>query len=113
MNSNPLAEQKRLLSKTRTFARDDAAQSWRYTLITFALLVIGYAVLFSPLPLLLRLAVVPVVALLLVRAFILFHDYQHGSILRGSKSAEALFATYGMWILTPPKVWRYTHDYHH
>ncbi|MCA2977241.1 MAG: fatty acid desaturase, partial [Myxococcaceae bacterium] len=34
-------------------------------------------------------------------------------ILRQSKLAEALFFVFGMFIMTPPSVWRETHNYHH
>jgi len=51
--------------------------------------------------------------LLLVRLFILFHDFYHGAILRGSRAARLLFSTYGLLVLTPPGVWRQTHNYHH
>jgi omega-6 fatty acid desaturase (delta-12 desaturase) len=50
---------------------------------------------------------------LVVRFFILYHDFQHGAILRGSKLARALFGVYGVYIMTPPPVWRETHNYHH
>ncbi|HEX7421367.1 MAG TPA: fatty acid desaturase [Thermoanaerobaculia bacterium] len=52
-------------------------------------------------------------ALLLVRAFILYHDFMHGSILPGSKLARAVFYTYAAVNLTPPRSWRDSHNFHH
>lgn len=52
-------------------------------------------------------------ALLLVRTFILYHDFMHGSILPGSKPARAVFYTYGALNLTPPRSWRDSHNFHH
>jgi len=51
--------------------------------------------------------------LLLVRMFVLFHDFYHGALLRSSRAARLVFWTYGQLVLTPPKVWRQTHNYHH
>jgi omega-6 fatty acid desaturase (delta-12 desaturase) len=51
--------------------------------------------------------------LLLVRAFILYHDFMHGAILRKSRVAKLLFYLYGMAVLTPPQSWRYSHNFHH
>jgi len=51
--------------------------------------------------------------LLIVRAFILAHDFQHGAILRHSLIGQALFFVYGMLVLAPARVWRATHNYHH
>lgn len=52
-------------------------------------------------------------ALLLVRAFILYHDFMHGSILPGSKLARVLFYAYATVNLTPPRSWRDSHNFHH
>ncbi len=60
-----------------------------------------------------RLAAGVVEGLTLVRGFILFHDFFHGAILRGSTAARVLFSAYGVAVMTPPRVWRETHNYHH
>ena len=52
-------------------------------------------------------------AMLLVRAFILYHDFMHGSILPGSRLARAFFYTYAAINLTPPRSWRDSHNFHH
>lgn len=52
-------------------------------------------------------------ALLLVRAFILYHDFMHGAILPGSKLARAIFYAYAAVNLTPPRSWRDSHNFHH
>lgn len=38
----------------------------------------------------------------LVRAFIIYHDYMHGSLLRGSRLARVVLYTLGLLMLTPP-----------
>lgn len=52
-------------------------------------------------------------ALSIVRTFVLFHDYMHQAILRDSPLARALYQLFGLLILVPPSVWRETHNYHH
>jgi omega-6 fatty acid desaturase (delta-12 desaturase) len=102
-----------IIDATRPFAVEDRWKSWLHVTTTFAL---GAALLCGTLwaPwLTLRAACSVVLGLVLVRLFILFHDFQHGAILRGSKVAHAVFWCYGLMVLTPPKVWRETHNYHH
>jgi len=98
---------------TRPFARQSAARSWWHIGSTFALLagVLSGAALAPWWPL--RLAASMLGALLLVRAFILYHDFMHGAILPGSRLARAVFYTYAAVSLTPPRSWRDSHNFHH
>lgn len=61
----------------------------------------------------LRLLLGTIEGLVVVRAFCLFHDVQHGALLRGSPMWRAFFFMFGELILVPPSVWRETHNYHH
>jgi omega-6 fatty acid desaturase (delta-12 desaturase) len=54
-----------------------------------------------------------IAGLFTVRMFILFHDYRHGSIFRGSFAAKAILEVFGVLVLTPGEVWSQTHNYHH
>lgn len=102
-----------LHAATRPFAADASVRSWAYIGSTFGSLVIVLAAAaIAPLwPL--RLTASMLGALLLVRAFILYHDFMHGAILPGSRLARALFYTYGALNLTPPRSWRDSHNFHH
>lgn len=51
--------------------------------------------------------------LVLVRLFIVYHDVQHGTILRGSWFARAVMYCYGLIVLNPPSIWTRSHDHHH
>jgi omega-6 fatty acid desaturase (delta-12 desaturase) len=51
--------------------------------------------------------------LLMVRAFITYHDYMHGAILRDSRLASILFHIYGAFSLTPARSWKKSHNHHH
>ncbi len=113
--SNPSAHrsEKELLLATRTFTEEDRTQSWVVTFSTLALLaaLTAGAVLSPWWPL--RLAFSLISGLTIVRVFCLFHDFQHGAILRQSKLAQAIYWFFGSSILVTPSVWRETHNYHH
>ncbi len=49
----------------------------------------------------------------MVRTFITYHDYMHGSILSRSRLAWLLFRLYTAFALTPPRSWKKSHNYHH
>ena len=102
-----------LHAATRPFVRQSAARSWWYVGSTFVPLIgaLASAVIVPWWPL--RLALSMLGALLLVRAFILYHDFMHGAILPGSRAARALFYAYAALNLTPPRSWRDSHNFHH
>jgi omega-6 fatty acid desaturase (delta-12 desaturase) len=102
-----------ILDATRAFATDETARSWSHIAVTFAMLgTAAWGALRFPW-LAGRVASSVIEGLLLVRLFILFHDYYHGAILRRSRVARIVFWAYGQLVLTPPHVWRQTHNYHH
>jgi acyl-lipid omega-6 desaturase (Delta-12 desaturase) len=51
--------------------------------------------------------------LVMVRAFILYHDFMHGALLRGSQFGRVFMYGVGTLLLTPPRAWRESHNYHH
>jgi omega-6 fatty acid desaturase (delta-12 desaturase) len=103
-----------ILKASNVFAREDLGRSWFHVLSTFAFLL-GCQVIAAQasLPGWVRFAFSVVAGLLTVRAFILYHDFKHGSILRGSKVGKFLMDGFGIYVLTPSKVWTQTHNYHH
>jgi omega-6 fatty acid desaturase (delta-12 desaturase) len=104
---------KELLQATRDFVPEDLGKTWGAVLSTFAVIfALAAAIALAPWwPLKLALAVVQ--GLTLVRGFCLFHDVQHGALLRDSTPGHALFWVYGQLLLTPVSVWKETHNYHH
>ncbi len=102
-----------LFEATEAFAIESVARSWWYVGSTFilmlaTLLAAGMAPWW---PLQLGLSILA--AFLMVRAFITYHDYMHGSILHDSRLAWLLFHLYAAFALTPPRSWRKSHNYHH
>jgi omega-6 fatty acid desaturase (delta-12 desaturase) len=107
------ASGKELLDLTRRFAEESPVRSWWCVGSTLAAL--GAALALAGLapwwPL--RLAASFLGALLFVRAFILYHDHMHRALLRRSRLAISLFNTLGLILLTPPRYWRFSHNFHH
>jgi omega-6 fatty acid desaturase (delta-12 desaturase) len=51
--------------------------------------------------------------LVIVRIFVLYHDHQHGAILRGSRAADVLMRVIGLVLLCPSSAWQRSHNHHH
>jgi acyl-lipid omega-6 desaturase (Delta-12 desaturase) len=102
-----------LVAETRRFASEDRTRSIWYVASTFAVLAAAAAVAARAPWWPLRLGASVVEGLTIVRAFILAHDFQHGALLRRSKVGSLVFSLYGVLVLTPPRAWRQTHNYHH
>ncbi|HET9452089.1 MAG TPA: fatty acid desaturase [Aggregicoccus sp.] len=107
------AAERELIARTRPFAAQDTARSWRNVATTLAALAGSIALAAAAPWWPLRLVGSVLMALVLVRNFILVHDFMHGSLLSGSRVARALFHTQGVLMLTPPRVWNETHNHHH
>ena len=104
---------KELVQATRPFARESVAASWRYVISTFILMIAALAAAGMAPWWPLRLALSILGGLIMVRAFITYHDYMHGAILRNSRAAEWLFRLYSGFALTPASSWKKSHNYHH
>ena len=102
-----------LLKATTPFAVESVSRSWWYvgstfTLLITALIAAGLAPWWP-----LRVVFSVLGGLLMVRAFITYHDFMHGAILRNSRLARALFEVYAAFGLTPSKSWKKSHNFHH
>jgi len=104
---------KQLLLDSRLFAKDDRRRSWWVLLSTMALLAALIAVCVADLHWAIRVGASLISGLTLVRLFIIYHDYQHGTILKGSRIAGALMTLYGLATLNAPSIWARSHDHHH
>jgi omega-6 fatty acid desaturase (delta-12 desaturase) len=105
--------ERELFAATRPFIQEDRAASWRHTLTGFGLLAASLAAIVLIDAVWARALLSVLAGLLIVRCFILYHDYMHGSLLGGSRVAAVLFPVYGVLTLNPPRIWRETHNYHH
>lgn len=102
-----------LIEASKSFAPESRVRSWWYLLSTTAVLIGALAVCWLPLYWPLRLCASLFAGLVVVREFILYHDYMHGALLRGSILARGILYPFGIFVMTPPRVWRETHNYHH
>ena len=102
-----------LINATLPFAEDSVRLSWWHVGSTFAMLAAALtgAGLAPGWPL--RLLFSLLAAMLMVRAFITYHDYMHRAILARSRTAWMLFRVYSALALTPPRSWQKSHSYHH
>jgi acyl-lipid omega-6 desaturase (Delta-12 desaturase) len=102
-----------LVRATRSFSQESRARSWWAVGSTLTLLVaLMVSTAFVPWwPLQIVGSVVS--GLVFVRMFVIYHDYIHGAILKRSRLARAVMYTYGTLAMTPPRIWKYSHNFHH
>ena len=104
---------KDLIKATVPYTEESVKVSWWYvgstfTMLAAALTVAGVAPWWP-----VRLLFALLASLLMVRAFITYHDYMHRAILLRSRVAWVLFRVYSALALTPPRSWKASHNYHH
>lgn len=104
---------KELILASKEFTQENRSRSWFETLITVFLLTGVLTITFFDFPILVRLVLSILSALLFVRMFIICHDYQHHAILQHSKPAKLLMQAFGIFLLAPQTIWKRTHDHHH
>lgn len=104
---------KELILATKAFAVEDRKKSWWLTLSTLFLLLslMAVTVLAPSFPV--KIAAGILEALVIVRMFVIYHDFQHHTILQKSKFASAMMTAFGIYILAPKSIWKRSHDYHH
>ena len=102
-----------LVLASREFAAEQRWRSWWCLCSTLALFIALLTLAISDWNWPLRLACSVLGGLTLVRLFTIFHDQQHGTILRGSPVADLVMRTVGLICLTPPSVWKRSHNHHH
>lgn len=102
-----------LLIATRVFKEESRLKSWWHVGSTFLVLASSLAVAALAPWWAVRLAGSILGGLVMARAFILYHDFMHGSLLKGSWAAKILLHGLGLLMLVPPISWRESHNYHH
>lgn len=116
MSTHPIsspAPTKSLLERTRVFQRENKARSWFHVIETCTAFGVVQTITLMNLHWSLRLLASLVLAGVITRFFILYHDYLHGALLRDSKIVMPLMWLHGLYMLTPFRVWKQTHNYHH
>ena len=104
---------KQLTLDSRPFASEVPWASWWCLISTLTLYATALTAAAGPWPWAVRLVGSVITGLTMVRLFIIFHDYEHGTILRKSLIAKVIMSIYGLLVLNPPGIWRRSHDHHH
>lgn len=102
-----------LLISTRQFAQERRWRSWWAVGSTLALATVLFAIATGTLNWPTRLLASLLLGLTVVRVFVIYHDFQHGAILRRSSAARLLMQLIGLILLTPPSSWNRSHNHHH
>ena len=102
-----------IIKATNVFAQEDLRLSWFHLVTTLLGLLACQALAALTTTPWVRLVFGVVAGLFTVRSFIVYHDFKHGAILRGSRLAGWILDVFGLYALTPSKVWTQTHNYHH
>ncbi|HEY3755656.1 MAG TPA: fatty acid desaturase [Opitutaceae bacterium] len=102
-----------LVRATKPFAEEDLTTSWWHVLSTGILMIASYVGTLAPIHPLLRIACSVLAGLLTLRFFVLYHDQQHHAILRNSVMGEVAMHVFGVLALSPPSIWRSSHNHHH
>ena len=108
-----LREGRDVVRATKEYAVESRWRSWWHLLSTFGVFAGVAAIICLNDAWYVRLPASFVLGLVAVRIFILYHDFEHGTILARSPLATLILKVYGLFILSPPSIWRRSHDHHH
>lgn len=104
---------KELILATKAFVGEDRTRSWTAMLSTLVLLI-GLMTIALTAPWFgVKLIAGVLQGLVIVRFFVIYHDYLHHTILQKSGLANAIMTAFGIYILAPKSIWKRSHDYHH
>ncbi|HNP19419.1 MAG TPA: fatty acid desaturase [Fulvivirga sp.] len=113
LKATKLLSGKALVRSSIKFSVEDRNKSWFQTFLTMALLATALTGTFYNFHIGLQLICSVLSGLLIVRFFVIYHDYQHKAILQKSKLAKFIMTLFGMFVLAPTNIWKRTHDHHH
>lgn len=102
-----------IVRSSLVYAREQRHRSWWHLASTLSIVFALAASICIVDEWLLRLPASLLLGLVLVRLFIIYHDFRHGTILKGSRVASTVMYCYGLLVLNPPSIWSRSHDHHH
>ena len=104
---------KELILATKPYAVEYPARSWWYVLSTAFLLMACVAGTLWNFWLAGKIVCSILAGLLILRFFVIYHDQQHEAILSKSRLAGVVMRIFGILALSPPSIWRSSHNHHH
>jgi omega-6 fatty acid desaturase (delta-12 desaturase) len=108
-----LKSPKELLIATRKYATENVWVSLWCVISTTIVWTMLIVTIFTLVSIPWKIVTSIVFGLVHVRLFVIYHDYQHGAILRKSRIIRAFMFVFGMVTLSPPSVWKRSHNHHH
>ncbi len=102
-----------LVRATKCVSDEDPKQTWSLFLVTLFWAAVAFAVCLVDELGPLRYLAALILGLINIRIFIFYHDALHGAIFRKDRLGKLVMKLYGLLILTPPQVWKDSHNYHH
>ena len=118
MNPSParqstIATERRVYSAAKVYARENRVQSWFHLWVVVLCVGCSYSIILHSTHVLLSFIMSLLLSLLLVRFFVIYHDYVHKTILQNSIIATVIFTFFGLYILAPISIWNRTQNHHH
>ena len=105
---------KKLLIASKAFAFENRIKSWWCLWSTVILLCsLLFVASSNYISLLGGLSASVLAGFVIVRLFVIYHDFFHGAILKNSRLAYSILYLFGLVILSPATGWKSTHDHHH
>lgn len=108
-----LLKGRELILDSLKYTSEDRKKSWYHTLSTLLLLVLSLGATFYNFHWGLKSLFSIVTGLLMIKFFVIYHDYLHEAILKNSKAAKFIMTIFGIFVLAPTNIWKRTHDHHH
>lgn len=102
-----------LTRASRAYAEEDPRRTWRLFGATIAVATFFWLGALWPALGPVRYVSAVILGLVNVRIFIFYHDAMHGAVFRKSRFGKWIMRIYGLLILTPERVWKDSHNYHH
>ena len=102
-----------LIRATKPYSVECPRTTWRLFASTLFVATALFAVTVGPFPAAVQYSAAFVLGAVNVRLFIFYHDTMHHAIFRNSPFGRWLMRLYGLLILTPDRVWKDSHNYHH
>lgn len=102
-----------LILASREFATEDPRISWFHTITSLLLMLASFGLTYFNFHWVGKLAFSVLTGFLVVKFFVIYHDYQHKAILKNSKAGKLLMTLFGILVLVPSTIWTRTHNHHH
>lgn len=104
---------KKLILAVNKFAKEDRKKSWMYTISTLMGFLFSMGLVIAVKVPVFQFLISILSGLLIVRMFVIYHDFLHKAIFKDSKIASWLFWMWGIYVLAPTTIWKRSHNYHH